>query len=113
MLDTGVAFLRRMLEGRNPMSADFDHFHHRMRSLLGLQPLQISIAAYLLTAGFCMAALLLHNWYKSAGSAVVGAVVLALAVVLVALLGYMRTMWQSVRTLRRRLSETGTAREAR
>lgn len=113
VLDTAVAFLRRMLDGRNPMAADFDHFHNRLQSLLGLQPLQVSLAAYALTAVFCGAALLLHTWYKSAGSAVVGAVVLALAVLIVAVLGYMRTMWHSVRTLRRRVSETETARGTR
>jgi UDP-GlcNAc:undecaprenyl-phosphate GlcNAc-1-phosphate transferase len=97
VLDTSVSFLRRVLDGRNPMSADADHFHHRMQYLLHLRPLQIAFATYALTALFCVAALLLHNWYKTVGSAVVGAVVLAFALTLVVLLGYVRTMWGSVR----------------
>nr|WP_297804423.1 hypothetical protein [Tepidiforma sp.] len=36
VLDTAVAFLRRFLDGRNPMHADFDHFHDRIERLLGL-----------------------------------------------------------------------------
>jgi len=101
VLDTGVSFLRRILDGRNPMAADMDHFHHRVQRLLHWGPLQTAFAAYGLTALFCGAALLLHTWYKSAGSAVVGAVVLAFAVLLVTLLGYVRTMWESVRHGRR------------
>jgi hypothetical protein len=56
---------------------------------------------------FCAAAILLHEWYKSVGSAVVGAGVLLFAVALLATLGYVGSMWNSARVvgLRGRLKE--------
>jgi len=99
VLDTAVAFLRRYLDGRNPMHADFDHFHDRIERLLGFTGLRVTLAVYALTAVFCGAALLAHTWYKSVGSAVVSAGVLAFGIGLVLALGYGRTMWNSARML--------------
>lgn len=95
VLDTSIAILRRILDHRPPMQADQDHFHDRLARRMS--PLRVAIATYAISAGFCLAALVLLHWYKSAGSAVVGAVVLVFAVTLVVVLGYARTMWQSVR----------------
>ena len=99
ILDTGVAFLRRFLDGRHPMHFDFDHFHDRLERNLKLSPLQVTLATYVLTAAFCGAALLAHTWYKSVGSAVVGLGVLLFALLLVLLLGYGSSMWNSARVL--------------
>lgn len=99
ILDTGVAYLRRFLDGRHPMHFDFDHFHDRLERNLRLSPLQVTLATYALTVAFCFAALLAHTWYKSVGSAVVGAGVLLFAVVLVLVLGYGQSMWNSARVL--------------
>ncbi|KAA0237536.1 MAG: undecaprenyl/decaprenyl-phosphate alpha-N-acetylglucosaminyl 1-phosphate transferase [Dehalococcoidia bacterium] len=99
VLDAGIAFLRRFLDARHPMLFDEDHFHDRIERMFGLQPLHVTLATYLITAVFCGAALLLHVWYKSAGSAVVGAAVLLFSLALVATLGYLRSMWNSVRVL--------------
>lgn len=99
ILDTGVAYLRRFLDGRHPMHFDFDHFHDRLERTMHLSPLQVTLATYVLTAAFCFAALLAHTWYKSVGSAVVGAGVLVFAVVLVLVLGYGQSMWNSARML--------------
>ncbi len=98
VLDTVVAYLRRWLNGNHPFKADQDHFHDRAVRL-GLKPLHVTLLAYALTAVFCAAALGLHAWYKEAGSAVVGAAVLAFAFVLVVVLGYASTMWNSARVL--------------
>lgn len=95
VLEMGVSVLRRVLDGRPPMQADFDHIHNRLAKRLS--PLQVALTTYAITAGFCASALLLLRWYKSSGSAVVGAVVLVLAVALIVVLGYARTMWHSVR----------------
>lgn len=95
VLDTSIAILRRILDRRPPMQADRDHFHDRLAR--HLSPFRVALVTYAISAGFCAAALVLLHWYKSAGSAVVGAVVLLFAVALVAVLGYVRTMWQSVR----------------
>ena len=104
VLDTLVAFLRRFLDGRHPFEADRDHLHDRMERLYRMRPVAVTLTTYAITAVFCGAALLLHAWYKNAGSAVVGAAVLAFAVVIVVALGYVHTMWNSnrVRVLRGR-----------
>ncbi len=97
VLDAGIAFLRRYLDARHPFEADQDHFHDRIERMFGLAPLHVAFATYAITAVFCGAALMLHAWYKSVGSAVVGAGVLLFALGLIAVLGYVRTMWNSVR----------------
>ncbi len=99
VLDTAVAFLRRFLDGRHPMHADFDHFHDRLERMFGLRGVGVTLAAYALTAVFCGAALLAHTWYKSVGSAVVSGAVVAFGIGLVLALGYGRTMWNSARVL--------------
>jgi UDP-GlcNAc:undecaprenyl-phosphate GlcNAc-1-phosphate transferase len=99
LLDTGVAFLRRFLDGRHPFKHDFDHFHDRMERLAGLRPLGVTLASYAITAVFCVCALLAHTWYKSAGSAIVGLGVVVLALALVLLLGYGTSFWNSARVL--------------
>jgi UDP-GlcNAc:undecaprenyl-phosphate GlcNAc-1-phosphate transferase len=99
VLDTGVAFVRRFLDGNHPMLYDFDHFHDRIERRLGLSPLQVTLATYALTAVFCAAAVLAHVWYKNVGSAVVGAGVLLFALSLILVLGYGTSMWNSARIL--------------
>lgn len=99
VLDTGVAFLRRFLDGKHPFLADFDHFHDRIERLLKISPLQVTLVTYAMTAVFCGAAILAHAWYKSVGSAVVGGGVVLFAVVLILVLGYGTSMWNSARVL--------------
>jgi UDP-GlcNAc:undecaprenyl-phosphate GlcNAc-1-phosphate transferase len=99
VLDTGLAYIRRYLDARPPFEADQDHMHHRIERLFRLSPLNVAIVSYAITAVFCGAALLLHTWYKSVGSAVVGLGVLVFAVVLLAMLGYGGTLWNSSRVL--------------
>jgi UDP-GlcNAc:undecaprenyl-phosphate GlcNAc-1-phosphate transferase len=109
VLDTVVAFLRRFLDGRHPMHADFDHFHDRIERMFGLSGVRVTLAVYALTAVFCGCALLAHAWYKSVGSAVVSGAVVAFGVGLVLVLGYGHTMWNSARVLawRGRAAEPG------
>lgn len=97
VLDAGLAFLRRYLDARHPFEADFDHMHDRLERIFGLKPLHVTLASYGITIVFCGAALLLHAWYKSVGSAVVGAAVALFAIALLATLGYVRTIWNSAR----------------
>ncbi len=99
VLDTGVAFLRRFLDGKHPMMADFDHFHDRIERLLGLSPLKVTLATYALAAVFCGAALMAHAWYKSVGSAVVGGGIVVFALFLIVIFGYVSSMWNSARVL--------------
>lgn len=102
ILDTGVAFLRRFLDRRNPFEPDQDHVHDRIARLVGDSSL-VALIIYGLTAVFCAAALGLHQWYKAAGSAVVGGAVVAFTVGLVVLLGYASTFWNSRRVTSWRL----------
>ena len=98
VLDTGVAFVRRFLDGRHPFKADADHFHDRMERA-GYSPLKLTLVSYAITAMFCLGALLAHTWYKSAGSAIVGLAVLAFAAALTVLFGYGTSFWNSTRVL--------------
>lgn len=99
VLDTAVAFLRRFLDGKHPMLADFDHFHDRIERLLKISSLQVTLVTYALTAVFCGGAILAHAWYKSVGSAVVGGCVVLFALFLTFILGYGTSMWNSARVL--------------
>ncbi|MGE0602008.1 MAG: MraY family glycosyltransferase [Dehalococcoidia bacterium] len=96
VLDTGVAFLRRFLDGKHPFKADADHFHDRMERA-GYGPLKVTLVCYAITAMFCLGALLAHTWYKTAGSAIVGLGVIAFAVALIVLFGYGSSFWNSAR----------------
>ncbi|MEO8538891.1 MAG: MraY family glycosyltransferase [bacterium] len=98
-LDTGVAFMRRFLDGRHPFKADSDHFHDRLEHVAGFGPLRVTIACYGITALFCLGALGAHIWYKSAGSAIVGLAIIAFAIGLTAILGYGTSFWNSTRVL--------------
>jgi len=111
VLDTGIAFLRRYLDDRHPFEVDQDHFHDRIERMFGLGPLHVTLAIYAITAVFCVAALMLHAWYKSVGSAVVGAGVLLFALGLVAALGYIRSMWNSARPVSWRSRRTAARQE--
>ncbi|MCC6959998.1 MAG: undecaprenyl/decaprenyl-phosphate alpha-N-acetylglucosaminyl 1-phosphate transferase [Dehalococcoidia bacterium] len=97
VLDTGVAFLRRFLDGRHPFKADFDHFHDRLERNAGFGPLKVTLTCYAITALFCAGAVAAHWWYKSAGSAIVGLAVGVFAVGLVLVLGYGASFWHSTR----------------
>ena len=99
VLDAGIAVVRRYLDARHPFEADQDHFHDRIERIFRLAPLQVALVTYGLSAAFCLAALLLHHWYKSFGSAVVGLGVGVFSVLLLATLGYVSSMWNSVRVL--------------
>jgi len=98
ILDTGIAFLRRFLDRRNPFLPDQDHVHDRLEARLG-SPGRVVLAVYLITAAFSASALGLHFWYKAVGSAVVGTVTLGLVVLLVLSLGYGSTLWRAQRVV--------------
>lgn len=99
ILDTAVAVTRRILDGRHPFKADADHFHDRLERLAGFSPRGVMAACYAITGMFCVGALLAHNWYKSSGSAIVGLGVGAFALLLVAVLGYGTSFWNSARVM--------------
>lgn len=102
LLDTGLAFTRRLLDGRHPLHADEDHVHHRMARVLRMRPRPVALTLYAYSALFAGTALVLY-WLR--GSAWVPAAVIVTGLLVLAFvlrLGYHETVWQSrgVRRLR-------------
>lgn len=48
VIDTSLAFIRRVASGRNPMKGDSQHIHHRLLKL-GFTPVQVDYMIYLFT----------------------------------------------------------------
>lgn len=57
LLDTFVAFFRRVAKGQNPFKADHAHLHHKLMEN-GFTPKQSVIAIYCASAVFCIASIL-------------------------------------------------------
>ena len=57
LMDTVLAFCRRILSGRNPFRADKQHLHHKLL-YNGFSPCQSVLAIYTATAIFCIASVL-------------------------------------------------------
>jgi UDP-GlcNAc:undecaprenyl-phosphate GlcNAc-1-phosphate transferase len=104
LLDTGLAFARRLLNGRHPLHGDEDHIHHRMARLLGMRPKPVALALYAYSALFALMAFVLYALRGSRWAPAAVPVLLLLVVVFIVRLGYHDTLWQSrgVRRLRRR-----------
>lgn len=100
VLDTGLAFSRRLLNGTHPLHADEDHLHHRMTRVLGMRPRPVALTFYAYSALFALTAVALHTLRGSRWALLGAPVVLALVLGFVLRLGYHETMWQS-RALRR------------
>lgn len=100
LLDTGLAFTRRLLNGRHPLHPDEDHVHHRMARVLGMRPRPLALALYGYALLFALTALALHALRGSSWALLAVPVTLALVVTFIVRLGYHDTLWQS-RSLRR------------
>ena len=81
IFDICFAVIRRLAHGKNPMSADRGHFHHRLIDL-GFSQKQSVAIAYLLTAILGLAAVLL----TSSGS--MKTIILLVAIVVVGAVGF-------------------------
>lgn len=117
VLDTSLAFLRRLLDRRDPFAGDLDHIHHRLEAR-NLGPRGSLVALYAISAAFAGAALATHLLHSLL---LEGLVVVALALLIVLVLGrlgYFVSMWNSrgLEALRKRLGGahslpgTGTSR---
>ena len=104
LLDTGLAFSRRLLNGRNPLSADEDHVHHRMARLLGMRPRPVALTLYAYSLLFAGTAVVLHSLRGTAWVPVAVPVTGILVAAFLLRLGYHHTFWESrgIRRLRRR-----------
>jgi UDP-GlcNAc:undecaprenyl-phosphate GlcNAc-1-phosphate transferase len=107
VLDTMLSATRRLLDRRDPFARDQDHIHHRVEAL-HLGPRGSLALLYLLSGALATAALGAHYVDSlEAELAIVAGVFLLIGAVLAGL-GYLTTMWNSVRimALRRRLTVT-------
>ena len=105
ILDTILAAGRRALNRSHPFQGDSDHIHHRLE-VLGLGPRGILAVLYGLSVLFSGAAIVLHYVdYFPMETAIFGALVALVAVVLTRL-GYAVSLWNShsVVWLRRKAS---------
>ena len=104
ILDTGLAFSRRLLNGHHPFHADEDHVHHRMARVLGMRPRPVALTLYAYSLLFAGTAVILHSLRGTPWVPAAIPVTLTLVLAFVLRLGYHETLWQSrgVRRLRRR-----------
>lgn len=104
ILDTGLAVVRRLLNGRHPLHGDEDHIHHRLE-LSGFGPRGLVVVIYTIAALFAAGALLLHYVRFFALEVFVLLATLALVTLILTRLGYLLSLWNSagIVWLRRRL----------
>lgn len=105
ILDTLLAFTRRVLDRRHPFLRDVDHIHHRLEVEVGLGPRAILAVLYGLTVLFSAGAILLHYVdHFLMELAVFGALIFLVGGIMTRL-GYAVSLWNSDRLLwlRRRL----------
>jgi UDP-GlcNAc:undecaprenyl-phosphate/decaprenyl-phosphate GlcNAc-1-phosphate transferase len=111
LLDIGLAFSRRLLNGRHPFSADMDHLHHRIERMLGFGPRQLALSLYGFSALFALAAIGLHALRGTLWVGAIIAAMLTLVAAFVLRLEYHQTIAESltVRRIRRTVSRNGRA----
>lgn len=105
ILDTLLAFTRRVLDRRHPFLRDVDHIHHRLEVEVGLGPRAILAVLYGLTVLFSAGAILLHYVdHFLMELAVFGSLIFLVGGIMTRL-GYAVSLWNSDRLLwlRRRL----------
>jgi UDP-GlcNAc:undecaprenyl-phosphate GlcNAc-1-phosphate transferase len=108
LLDIGLAFSRRLLNGRNPFQADLDHVHHRIERMLGFGPRRLALSLYAFSALFAAASVALHLLSGTIWTAAIVGAVLALVAAFILRLEYHRTVTESltVRRIRCKLGRT-------
>jgi len=60
IVDTSLAFLRRILRGRHPFQGDREHLHHRLLAL-GLSQRQVALTLYAVSAVLAVSAMVLST----------------------------------------------------
>ena len=82
--DTAFAFLRRLLKGKNPMSPDRGHFHHRLLDM-GLSQKQTVVILYAVSGLLGLVAVVISTTHQIRGPLLIAAVIIAAIVVFCAL----------------------------
>ena len=78
--DTAFAFLRRLAKGKNPMSPDRGHFHHRLLDM-GLSQKQVVAVLYAISGLLGLIAVVISTTHQIRGPLLVAAVIIAAAIV--------------------------------
>lgn len=106
ILDTTLSFMRRLLAGRSPFSADKEHVHHRLMAI-GLNHRGAVLTMYTTSAVFCLGALaLLKN--DPVTQTIVYVTVGTVCIVLIRKIGFLR-LPDKVRTSIERVDAVRTA----
>ena len=80
LFDTSFAFLRRLLKGKNPMSPDRGHFHHRLLDM-GLSQKQAVVVLYIISGLLGLAAVVVATSDKIRALLLVIALMIAAVIV--------------------------------
>ena len=89
LFDTSFAFLRRLLKGKNPMSPDRGHFHHRLIDM-GLSQKQAVAILYTISGLLGLVAVVITTSVKMKALILIAAVLVAAAIVFFAFKGFKR-----------------------
>lgn len=111
LLDIGLAFSRRLLDGRHPFHADLDHVHHRIERMLGFGPRRLALSLYAFSGMFALAAVGLHALRGTPWVGLIGLGLLLLVGTFVWRLQYHLTVLDSL-TVRRVRRTLGAANDA-
>jgi UDP-GlcNAc:undecaprenyl-phosphate GlcNAc-1-phosphate transferase len=95
LLDIGLAFSRRLLNGQHPLHGDLDHIHHRIERMLGFGPKRLALSLYGFSALFAAAAIGLHALRGTLWVGLIAALVVALVVAFMVRLDYHATLYHS------------------
>lgn len=94
ILDTALAFTRRLADHRHPLMGDEEHIQHKLEEA-GFGPRGLLLVVYGISALFSLGAILLHYVHLfPLEVAVAGSTALMITVILTKL-GYMLTLWNS------------------
>ena len=86
LVDTAFAFLRRLLKGKNPMSPDRGHFHHRLIDM-GLSQKQAVAILYTISGFLGFTAVVITTSVRIKALILIAAVIIAAAVIFFAFRG--------------------------
>ena len=86
LVDTAFAFLRRLLKGKNPMSPDRGHFHHRLIDM-GLSQKQAVAILYTISGLLGFVAVVITTSIEVKALILIAAVLIAATVIFVAFRG--------------------------
>ena len=104
ILDTGLAFVRRLADHRHPLMGDHEHIQHRLEDM-GFGPRGLLLLVYAISVLFSAGAISLHYVHVFPLEVAVAGSTALMIVMILTRLGYVLSLWNSASLvwLRRRL----------